>query len=244
MKLKIYYRSSVVWNTMLYIVLSLIFLYLQNISINSASIFNKEYLKNFLVSYLPFCLYLGLVILYLYKIKENAKYLFLTVALLVSGITVYNLVYEFTKLTLIILFFYQLIAYYFYQFYSLDVGESFYKPNYKRDELFDPFLVKIKAELVDITDKSIRGSLTNWSSEGCFICLNEKFTLKKNKKMKLKVILQGSTFEQIVKLVSLTGEKQGIGLKVINSAEQTNGLGWNQFYGIINEMGYSPELLK
>ncbi len=90
--------------------------------------------------------------------------------------TIKNLSVDFSKLIIIALFLYTLITYYFYQFLSIEVAESYYNPLYNEDDLFPPMLKRLECELVDEKGNLATGWLTNWNENGCFVYLNNSET--------------------------------------------------------------------
>ena len=129
MRLNIYYRSLVVWNVVLFIFFSFFFLYLQEVFYNLSSILNKELIKEFVKeNALVMSLYV-VTIFNVLRLSRYAKQLtILTIGITVVQ-TVVNLNLEFSKMILVLLFFYLLLFFYVYQFFVMDLEESFYNSN-------------------------------------------------------------------------------------------------------------------
>ena len=88
------------------------------------------------------------------------------------------------------------------------------------------------------------GVLTNWSVEGCFVRLDDAKSLRG--KYLLEVHYEGHKFTEFANLVCSNKELSGHGFKFkhMGKMKKLQDLGWNQFYEIIDEMGYTPELLR
>lgn len=245
MNLKVYYRSPVIWNIILFIFFSFLFIYAQFVYKNTSTILDKELFKTFINTNLG---YISIYIITLMSfLKFNAKLssiLFLISVLMTFGISTYNVFGQFSKLALVILFFYVLIAYYLYQFFNVDVEESYYQPQFDNNFLFEPMLTKIKIEVLKDGDVKAAGHLTNWSEEGCFTYLKKKKSLKGT--YDIRVYFHGREFCQKAIIVSATKIRTGYGFKFKHNKkeEKKDFLGWTQFYEIIKEMGLKPELVK
>ncbi len=239
---KIDYRGPVIWNIILYLFFSLLFIFLQELFKNSGTIVQKNYLKVFLVNHISIVgVFFVTGLFFLSYKKKLAIGGFVLSTLITIVLTMYNLNINFSKFILIILFSYIILAFYLLQFYSSEVTESYYNPFFDEKNLFNPMLKQIKVELVQSDEKVYEGYLTNWSEEGCYIYLHED--KKVRGAVELKITFQDTEFTTKGRVVS--HQKNGIGIKLKNSAneETLNTLGWFEFYEIIEEMGYNPELL-
>ncbi len=244
MNLKLYYRSPVMWNLVLYIFLSFVFLYFQYLFIETETILNRITLKDFILGHkLPLWNYVLTCGVILSNKKLFGKILFVTTILLTTIYTVDNILIDFSKFLLIILFIYIIIGYYLYQFYESDCNESYLNPGYSNNLLFDPNLKKIFVKVKN--GKSItEGYLTNWSEDSCFIYLNGESDIGKGQ-VQLEISHLESIFKVNGKVVSTMKNGSGVGIRFENiESEKFDGLGWSHFYEIIEEMGFRPELLK
>ena len=245
MKLKIFYRSSVVWNILLFLMLSVGFAYLQYVSSITSSAFSQVNFKNFAnLHILYLCLIVFTGISFVNNMRKISGYLLIGCVLFTWAITTINLVQEFSKFSLILLFFYLVVAYYFYLFYYIDVKESYYNPGFPSDSLFEPMLKKIPVQVFSAEEKLAEGCLTNWSKEGCFI-YSDPVKLNPGK-YTVKIQFLGGEFAGEAILAAASKSNMGYGFKFKNSFAPVdrNSLGWESFYEIIDEMGYAPELLK
>lgn len=244
MQVKVFYRGPVVWNVVLFILFSFSFLYLQDVFYNLSSILRRDLLIEFVkAKYMTVTLYV-VAAASVMMMNRFAKQLTILVIGITTIQTILNLNVEFSKMILVLLFFYLLLFFYVYQFFSMDLEESFYNPGFKKTDLFTPMLTKISCELIDSSGQVLAsGYLTNWSREGAFVYLNEKQEIKGISALRVK--FEEHDFTQNAILVSQTSDKKGHGLKFSKSSSGTdsNSLGWPEFYEIIEQMGFSPERL-
>lgn len=239
--MKIFYRGPVVWNLMLFILLSFAFLYLQEIFYNLTSILNKSLLLKFVEKNLLYIFVSLAAVISVYKMSHWSKILTRVIIFFTAFITIHNLTLEFSKIILVLLFFYLILFYYIFQFYLMDLKESFYNPGFKVNNLLSPMSKKINCELIDNKESKIyKGYLTNWSAEGCYIKLehDDSSLLKIDE---LKLVFSDHEFTESAFLVSKDTALNACGIKFKQSSNKD--LGWKHFYEIIEEMGYLPERL-
>ena len=238
--MKVFYRGPVLWNVILFIVSSLGFLYLQEIFYESGSTLRKSLMVDFLEAHPVTVGFFALSIVSVYFLHKSSRLLVSCVILITTILTVNNLLAEFSKIILVLLFFYIVLFYLVYQFYVMDSKESFYNPGFSENDLFDPMSKKISCELLDNKSKIISsGHLTNWSPQGCYIKLDNGGETDGLNKLRLNFM--GHDFIEPALLVSSKASLCGCGIKFEDSPNKD--LGWKDFYEIITEMGYLPERL-
>ncbi len=244
MSTRIYYRGPIIWNLILFVVFSFVFVYLQEIFKGFSSVTNRTYFLYFIKGHIPFVSILGLTLLmFLFQTPKLGKLGFFLSTVLTSALTIINLNFMFSKFVLILLFFYILIAYYFFQFYEVEYSESYYKSQIDEELLYPPMLHRIETCGEAANDKKFFGYLTNWSKEGCYIYLSNPENIKG--RVSIEVSFQDHKFKADGIVVAREKNNHGIGVKILTNAneESLNGLGWSEFYEIIGEMGLKPELL-
>lgn len=237
--MRILYRSSVVWNLILFCFCSYIFLYLQNIYLLGETLTQKETALNFFRAHIPYVSFVVITVILVYNLKRSAKYF-------VSLLTIWTLIYstinlfeEFSKFIVILLFFYLLCSYYLLQFFNMEKKESYYNSLYSDNLLFEPMLQKIKVQ-IKFQDENVSGYLTNWSDEGGYVYL-EQNSDKNIRRGELTLSYLENEFKNPIYVVSR--KKNGFGFKVGKKSQSATDLGWNEFYEIIEEMGLKPELV-
>ena len=246
MNMKVYYRSPVVWNLIVFVVFSFLFLYLQDVFYNLSSVRNKEMIIGFLKENKFIIIVMVITIGALYELAKSSKLFVALTTILCFAKTCLNLNEEFSKIILVLLFFYLLLAYYLYQFFSMDIEESYYNPCFDSNLLFDPMLERIDCDLLSIDGETVKvkAYLTNWSLEGCFLYFLDEYSAKGEYLINIK--FKEHEFRDRVQVVSSLKNSTGCGVKFNRAANRQNeqNLGWNDFYGIIEHMGYFPELMR
>jgi hypothetical protein len=245
MKMKIIHRSSIIWNLILFMLLSFIFIYIQKAIFLEKSAFSLDFLKVTVLDNLYLLSSLVVTSLLIYKLKKICKIVYIGTVLFVSVYSVLNLFEEFSKLILVVLFLYFLLSYYFYFLLKSDLNLSFYNPSFDNNNLFDPMLFKINCSVgykVNGVESSTDGCLTNWDDAGCFISLSS--ALPKNSIVnKLSISFDNQTFEDDVKVVTILKDREGLGLS-FNLNKSHNIFNWNELNKIITDMGISVEYVK
>ena len=145
--MKIIYRSSIIWNLILFMLLSFMFIYLQSAIYLERTAFSLEFLKSTLIENVYLFSSLIITNLLVFNLKKSSKLFYILSVFMVSIYSVVNLFEDFSKLVLIVLFVYFLLSYYFYFLLKSDLNLSFYNPLYNKNNLFDPMLFKIHCSL-------------------------------------------------------------------------------------------------
>lgn len=242
MNIKIIYRSAVIWNIILFLVLTFAFIYLQEAIFLERSIFSLDFLKITSVKHKLLITSLAITGITVFTFKRLSKIVFFLNSIGVVFYSVINLNTEFSKLVLIILFLYLLVSYYYFYLLDIELNQAIYNPNYFKNDLFKPMLMEIKAEL-ETKNKNLAGYLTNWDENGCFIYLQDE--LEGNiKEVDLSLTLNGKVFKQGSILASVSKDKKGIGLRFVNDKANMNIFNWNEFKKIVSDMGLNVEYIK
>lgn len=245
MRVKVFYKGPILWNMILFSFFSFIFIYFQSLFKFNTSILNNEFLHHFIQSNWPFMtLMCGTLICLLNDIRKLGASLFLALIGGTLAMTTYYLFSEFSKIPLILLFFYLLIGFYLLQFYNVEVNESYYNPLYDENDLFMPSRSLFHVTIYQDQEKLSDALLTNWSEDGCFLFLDNICKLKG--KVSLHIEYKGHVFKEDATIVSAAKDGRGFGakFKFKEKMKKMQHLGWNSFYEIIDEMGFEPELLK
>lgn len=247
MKVKIYYRSPMVWNIFLFCMFSIAFVFLQEVYVSLTTVTNKEVLVNLLKqsSVILYLTLIGFTSVCIFKLLKVSRFLFMFVVLSTFALTIINLDKEFSKIIIVMTFFYLVVAYNLYHFMLIEFDEAYYNPNFHTNNLFEPMVKKIKVNIKSNDGQLLgEGHLTNWSQEGCFVYMHEKVNL--NKKLTLEINFGNKIFSQDCILSSKLSDKVGYGFKFVTSSNHNNDnlMNWNSFYEIIDQLGYKPELIR
>jgi hypothetical protein len=239
--LKVKKKDVLVFNLILFLCLSYIFLYLQYAYRHHLSPFSTAYLrKSFELFWYAIIPMIGCGLLVWKHHRWSVPfYSFCTV--LVGYKVIEGLFIEFNKIIVIALFFYAVISYFLYQLYGHYLALASLNANYSSSDLFDPLLKEISCSLI-VQDKSFQGFLTNWDEEGCFIKLSEPLAL--GDKVKVVIDFKGRSFEQDGELVAHSIDLTGIGIKFGLSPKELNVFNWSEFNELIEELGFKPERLR
>jgi hypothetical protein len=236
--MKILHRSTVIWNLVLFIMFSFVMLHVTKAVTSETSAFDQELLRTNIMQYKYLAGLFLLTILSIFKLKKVSKLMFVLTSVIMIALTIDAIIFSFSKMILIILFFYTVIAYYNFQFLKTELKESYYNPKFSKQWLFNPMLYKFECVLVK-GDKSYKGYLTNWNENGCYVHLDEPKSLKG--KFEVKIELDGKEFINKGFVVSSKKGNDGIGLKFYDNNDTI--YNWNNFYKITENMGFDPEYL-
>lgn len=239
MKLKIIYRSSVVWNIIGYTILAFFFLYAERALSLEKTALDMSFFKSFITSNKILLSSFIISILSLYTLRKFSFTLVLSLLVYVGAVFIYDLFQQFDKLILLMLFFYILFSYYFLLELYTELSRAYLNPKFSENELFDPMLYKINASIV--VDSKVVGSgyLTNWDEVSCFLHTSDNLSEFEGT---IKVEFDGCEFLQDAKIAS-KGNNTGIGLKFVRNENDTI-LNWNEFIKIITDQGFQVEYMK
>ena len=236
--MKVISRSLILWNIILFAVLSIVFFHVSGSHVLNLSAFTFEFYNQAKSLYIIISVLAGFLFLSAFFVVRSSKLFFALLVLSVSSVVIMQLSDDFSKLILVILFVYLVVSYYYYQFLGVEVNQSCYIKNFSDDYLFEPMLHRINVNL-EWNEESAEGFLTNWDENSCFVKLNENKRLPSY--VKIKVYINDEVFEDSAKVVSRLGNGRGYGLKFkYKKSKQA----WAEFINYSNEMGYLPEIIQ
>jgi len=240
--MKVKKKDILIWNIILFLGFSYLFLYFQYAYQNHLSPFSltlfKKSLELFWYAIIPiFC---AQVVVFFHH-KKSINILLLSLALVVYKVSE-GLFLDFNKVILLALFCFLVIAYFFYQLYDEYLQLAYLNANYRKEDLFSPLLFEIECELI-IGEERFSGFLTNWDSEGCFLYLKSE-QLPKVKKLRMEISFRGRKFIQDGEVVAQSTELHGIGLKFGENPKNLEVFNWAEFVELVHELGFKPERLK
>lgn len=237
---KFTYRSPVIWNVILFVAFSYVFILLQHSYINSLSLGTSQDVLAFVTNQKSLAVLFVLTILAAFRLSKFISWLFWLTVATTSIYTCLSLWQEFSKFVIVLLFFYIVFSYYLYQFLKQDLNESYYNPLFDSKFIFEPMCRKIPVEIDLQEGKVIESHLTNWSQGGFFLFIKEPQLLKGL--YQVRINYEGHVFETKAKVVTRLKDNTGVGMRVVEDTSK-NSLNWKNFINIISEMGYQPELL-
>lgn len=239
--MKVKKKDMIIGNTVVYLILSFLFLYLQYAYRHHLSPFSLVYLRKSAELFWYIAVPLTISMLLVWRHHRYALAVFSLSTILVSFKVVEGLFIEFNKIIVIALFFYAVISYFLYQLLADYLSLASINPNYKESDLFEPLLRKILCT-VKQDGNEFPGFLTNWDEEGCFIKLEQGRQLPS--KIQLIVHFQGREFVQFGEVVAHTVDSTGIGIKFNETPKDLKIFNWAEFIELIQELGFQPERLR
>jgi hypothetical protein len=240
-QLKVRNKEIIVWNVVLYLALSYLFLYLQYAYRHHLSPFSLVYLRKSLELFWYVALPVVVSSFLVVRHHRWALSAFAFTSLLIGFKVVEGLFIEFNKIIVVALFFFAVISYFLYQLLAYYYRLAVLNPNYSRDDLFSPLLTKIDCRL-RVGETVFSGVLTNWDQEGCFLRLPERY--KFSRKTQITIYFQGREFSQEGEVVSQTVDGTGIGLRFKETPKDLTVFNWSEFIELVHELGFMPGRLR
>lgn len=240
-QLKVKKKDPVVMNTIIYLLLSFVFLYLQYAYRHQLSPVSMVYLRKSVELFWYIAIPIGIAAYLIWRIQRIAAYAYGFCIFLVTYKVVEGLFIEFNKIIVIALFFYTVIAYFLYQLLKVYWDNASINPNYDKADLFPPLLKVIGISLGKEGNEG-DGILTNWDADGCFIKLTKsaKFTGQ----LMVKIRFENREFVQEGEVVAQTLDLTGVGIKFKQSSKDLKVFNWDEFTELIQELGFRPERLR
>lgn len=240
-QLKVRRKDSVVFNSIIFLILSFLFLYLQYAYRHQLSPLSVTYLRKSVELFWYVSIPMGLAIFFLWRIRYLGIYLYMACTLLVSYKVIEGLFIEFNKVIVVALFFYVIISYFIYQILDQYFATASINANYDTEDLFSPMLREIPC-VVQVGEISLSGILTNWDESGCFLKLEEKKNLPR--KVGLLIRFEGREFFQEGEVVAQSQDFLGVGIKFKTLSKSLKTFNWAEFVELVHELGFSPERLR
>lgn len=240
-QLKVRRKDSVVFNSIIFLILSFLFLYLQYAYRHQLSPLSITYLRKSIELFWYVSIPMGLAMFFLWRIHYMGIYLYVTCALMVSYKVIEGLFIEFNKVIVVALFFYVIISYFIYQILEQYFATAPINANYDSEDLFSPMLREIPC-VVKVNELSFPGVLTNWDEGGCFLKLEDKKNLPR--KVGLLIQFEGREFFQEGEVVAQSQDFLGVGIKFKTLSKSLKTFNWAEFVELVHELGFSPERLR
>lgn len=237
--MKILFRNSIIWNQVLFLMFAFLLIHISNSIVLEASPFSLSELKKNLLTFKWSVISIFITSILILGINKYSKYVYFFTLVLVASIVISLLFINFSKLVLILLFFFALCAYYNFQLLKEEIVESYYNPNYSNESLFEPMLINIPCQIKS-SNSSVSGYLSNWNENGCFVFLKDQQKLKG--RVQINVELDGKVFSNTGHIVSQSSNGDGVGIKFYDNNETV--YNWINFHKIIKQKGFSSELVK
>lgn len=240
-QLKVRKKDSIILNSIIFLVLSFLFLYLQYAYRHQLSPFSVTYMRKSVELFWYAAIPLVLASWLIWSHHRFNLWVYKFCIFMITYKVVEGLFIEFNKIIVIALFFYTVISYFIYQLLAQYLEQARINPNYAHSDLFDPLLLKIPCELR--WDQQVaKGFLTNWDENGCFLCLEEPVVVPT--KVELVVSFQDREFQQEGEVVALSTELRGIGIRLDQKQKDLKIFNWSEFVELVHELGFQPKRLR
>lgn len=232
MRNKVLYRTTNLWNILLFIVISFIFFLIQQSAYLAVSILDKNFITQSLSSYpLIVILYISLVYTS-YNLLKVAKYLFVLLFVVQTGIIIFNLFQDFSKLIIVTTGVQIIFSYYFYNFLILELESAVYNTTIHPSSLFENSWQRVE---VFNENKKI-GYLTNWDENGFNVHFYDKDLAEDFTRLTIK--FETKVLEVNIKASWQDREKKNMGFFVIEQDNSSHGFNWNDLYCTLLDMGF------
>lgn len=175
-----------------------------------------------------------LVFFSVFRGNRFGPYVFLAFCAYILGKSFTVFFIDLDKLILFLTFLYSVISYNFFLFLRMELQEPFYNPRFPENILPEFGYRKLPVKISEGT-RTFDAHLTNWGLNGFFCHINEVENLPRGS-VEIEIHLEGHTF--YAEGVVMTRLKNGIGVRVTKNPVPD--LGWHDYYGIINELGFKP----
>jgi hypothetical protein len=231
--LKFIKRPIVIKNILLFCLLSLFFLsVIESLEGGVSALDFKQFISRLRGDFL---LVAGSMITFLsiYKGARFSPYLFLVFCSYIILRSFYVFFIDLDKVILFLIFFYSIVSYNFYLFLKMELREPFYNPSFPTN-ILPSFEYKKLPIVIKKDSKSYEAYLTNWGENGFFAQVSDAQKVRGS--LDIEITIEGQTFFATGEV--MTTNEAGVGVKVTKNPVPD--LGWSDYYGIINELGFRP----
>jgi hypothetical protein len=240
-KLKVRTFHPTARNALAFVLLSAIFIVLQNSLQSGLPFLNATFLTKMLRDeWLLWLLALPVGFATFRHVPSSAHFFALFCGY-VAFRSMEGLFLSFDKLVLMVLFFHVVFSYGFYQLLVWTFQRAYFSPNYRSDIQATPLGITLTCTLqADGRVHSAR--LTNWDDEGAFLFLDEPLS-HSCQECSVDVLWEGHTFQAKGSVVSWTLDARGIGVEWMKNSELSQGT-WTEFITLMGDYGLDPRLLR
>jgi hypothetical protein len=236
---KIIYRTTNLWNILLFITISLVFFLIQQSAYSSVSILDKSFILENISKYSYIFIFYLIVFFSVYNLQKISKYLFACFFLFQLTLVVFNLFQDFSKLIVLTSGIQIIFAYYFYNFLALELKSAAYNTTVDCKNLFDNNWQGVHV----VVDEKQVGYLTNWDESSFNVYYFNGYDLKKTDIITLR--FKNKKLDVPVKVGWTNKELSKVGFFVRDSVEKTyHDFDWSDLYGTLLDMGFEIGYIK
>lgn len=242
--MKVYYRSSVIYNTIQLVIMSAASLYIVSNIIAQNNLFAY---KTLLSSLSEFKIYLAVTfvtIISLIRLKKESLYFFVIQGILFCFYNGEILWSNFNKLTLVFLSVFLTLYFYFYFLLRDDLASAYIRPYFLKNYVGGRPRLEIDV-LVRSSSQQIKGHLANWDDMGCYVYLEEPLSVTV-KEVWIDFPFENRTFQDRGIIATLSKDKSGLGvyIKMKNDLSSEKKFKWKSFIKILQDRGLTPSRIK
>lgn len=228
-------------NTLIFMVLSIVFLLLQQSLQVGVPFLNGTFLKNSGRQLLVVFLLAIPTASVIFKHSKWAPGAFAIFCAFIAFKSLEALFLDFNKLLLVVLFTHVAISYVFYQLLHLTLSRASFEPNFRSNELHSPLGERILAQ-VTWNNEILTGALCNWDESGAYFKLDVPGP-KLARNVDVTVSWHDHEFRAKGTIVTETWDGRGIGIEWDNQSN-TDEHSWHMLMTLFEEYGYEPHLLR
>lgn len=240
-QLKVKKKDTIIMNVVIYLGLTFFFLYLQHAYRHQLSPFSWVYFQKGLELFWYVAVVLGTSAVLIWRHHRYSILAYKIAIFLVGFKVVEGLFVEFNKIIVIAMFFFAIISYFLYQLLAHYLQLASINPNYAPSDLFGPLLKHIPCQ-ISTENLEVRGHLSNWDQDGCFIKLDGAQSFPRH--VRVKIFFADREFLQEGEVVAGTLDLTGVGIKFDKAQKDINVFNWAEFMEIVQELGFQPERLR
>ncbi len=148
----------------------------------------------------------------------------------------------FDKLILVLNLTYLIVAFYFFNFWLVELSEPIYTPGYSIEDVGRKSPFDFRVKLFFSTEVSGWGYLTQVGETSCFVAVEDPLR-KCRGKVKLIIDYENTIFEQYGEVITSYGG--GFGIKFLNDTERDQRVHtWNDFFTVVCHRGLLPQYFE
>ena len=244
MLMKVFYRSSIIYNCMQISLMSLIALYIVFNIIGENNLLAKQTLVNSLVDFRVHLLLVTITIFLLIRLSKWSSYFFAATGISYIVYSSQLMMESFNKLSLLFLSLFITLFFYFYALLKDDLKSSYIKPFFLRNYVGGRPELEINV-IVRSQNQKLNGFLGHWDETGCFIYLDESFS-KSDKEVWIDFPFENRTFQDKGIVATLTSDKKGVGVRILSTGDlsEEKKFKWKSFIRILQDRGLTPARIK
>tara|TARA_R110000868_G_scaffold100129_4_gene275456 strand:- start:1774 stop:2505 length:732 start_codon:yes stop_codon:yes gene_type:complete len=240
----IYSRPTVVFQLILFSILSPYFIHLASALQSGSSALVLDFLVQFVRTHVPFIVGSIICVYATWKMSIIARYIAIILSVSTLVFTMNIALVDFNKVILVMCFFYAVTAYYLIMVYKEETSSAAYNPLYSANTIGRRTDYDLQCS-IKFPGETLSGELTNWDQSGCFISLDpgEAALLDMQGELEIEIKLDGVIFKESAKVVSFY--ERGIGIRFTPKANAIrDGYNWEDYFNIVDHRGFFPRSRK